>query len=278
MLQLPYTNYLFMSKIGILGLGWLGKPLANQLLKQGHDVKGSTTSGEKKIQLRNEGLSAFQLVVNSEGISGEAEEFFNHLEILILNIPPRIKPDDDFSFFQKMKHMLDAIEQYQIKKVIYVSTTGVFLDGEDNPVYNEHSQPNATSAKAKQLIKAEELIMNKLHVQATIIRFGGLVGGRRHPIYYLAGKEVNNPDAPVNLIHLYDCIDLISAVIEQNQFKQIFHGVQVETKSKSVFYTEAAEKRNLEKPRFLNSTTMGKKIVAEFTQATLGFRFTEDVS
>ncbi|MEZ7854793.1 MAG: SDR family NAD(P)-dependent oxidoreductase, partial [Cyclobacteriaceae bacterium] len=30
--------------ISILGCGWLGLPLARQLVQQGHQIKGSTTS------------------------------------------------------------------------------------------------------------------------------------------------------------------------------------------------------------------------------------------
>jgi 3-hydroxyisobutyrate dehydrogenase-like beta-hydroxyacid dehydrogenase len=32
-----------MEKISILGMGWLGKPLATLLLSEGYSVKGSTT-------------------------------------------------------------------------------------------------------------------------------------------------------------------------------------------------------------------------------------------
>ena len=34
-------------KISIIGLGWLGLPLADHLIEQGYQVLGSTTSKEK---------------------------------------------------------------------------------------------------------------------------------------------------------------------------------------------------------------------------------------
>ena len=46
-----------MSKISILGCGWLGLPLAKSLLKKKHELKTSTTSPEKMEKLENLGLN-----------------------------------------------------------------------------------------------------------------------------------------------------------------------------------------------------------------------------
>ena len=44
----------------------------------------------------------------------------------------------------------------------------------------------------------------------TILRFGGLIGEERNPLKYLIQKEeILNSDAPINYIHLKDCIGII---------------------------------------------------------------------
>ena len=44
-----------MTKISILGCGWLGLPLAKALIENGFSVKGSTTSTDKLTALENAG-------------------------------------------------------------------------------------------------------------------------------------------------------------------------------------------------------------------------------
>jgi nucleoside-diphosphate-sugar epimerase len=52
--------------------------------------------------------------------------------------------------------------------------------------------------------------------KTTILRFGGLIGEDRNPIRFLAGREnLENPDAPINLIHQTDCIGIILRIIEK---------------------------------------------------------------
>lgn len=48
-----------MTKISILGCGWLGLPLAKALIENGFSVKGSTTSTDKLTALENDGITPF---------------------------------------------------------------------------------------------------------------------------------------------------------------------------------------------------------------------------
>lgn len=46
-------------KVSIVGLGWLGEPLAAHLLRRGLKVKGSTTTPEKIGKLSEKGIMAY---------------------------------------------------------------------------------------------------------------------------------------------------------------------------------------------------------------------------
>lgn len=259
-----------MKNIGILGLGWLGKPLAIALENEGFEVKGSTTRLAKKTQLQQEGLVAFLLALEASGIIGEAKAFLKDVELLIVNIPPKIPQADTHSYLQKIQRLLTEIDLYEVKKVVYVSTTGVFADDEGFPEYTEHSKPNAQSPKAKQLIEAEQLFLNSPKFQSAVVRFGGLVGDGRHPVHYLAGKEnLGNASAPVNLIHLEDCIQILKSIILQDTYNLIFHGVNPTSLTKAEFYKVSAEKRKLVAPSFSKNKSIGKKISSDFSQSEL---------
>jgi nucleoside-diphosphate-sugar epimerase len=267
-----------MKHIGILGLGWLGKPLAECLQQKGFKVKGTTTTLSKKVQLKAEGFEAFHLLCESDRIEGENQLFFKDIDLLIINIPPKIAKDDASSYVTKIKLLLAEIQSHPIKKVIYISSTGVFEDANNFPIYTEKTTPNAKTTKALQLIEAENLVLNISRVETVVIRFGGLVGNERHPIFYLSGKSnLGNPLAPVNLIHLEDCIHLIHSIIQKNEFNQIFHGVHTIDKPKAKFYTLSATKRNLTVPIFNNDSNEGKKISAESTKVKLQLQLKRSV-
>lgn len=267
-----------MKKIGILGLGWLGKALASELQKEGFEVKGSTTTLAKKLQLKQEGFQAFQLLVEADGIKGEADLLFKDLDLLIINIPPKISKDDEAAYIRKVQNIIAEIHNHQIERILYVSTTSVFEDAEDFPIYNEQSQPNASTPKALQLIEAEQLFFNQPNFTAAVVRFGGLVGNGRHPVLYFTGKKnLANPTAPVNLIHLQDCIRLIMVIIHRDTFNFVFHGVSTIEANKEDFYTASAKKRNLEVPTFSGAVSSGKKISAQFTSVKLNIQLAKDV-
>ena len=47
------------NKIGIIGCGWLGLPLAKEFISNNYKVKGSTTTKEKLEILKTEGIEAY---------------------------------------------------------------------------------------------------------------------------------------------------------------------------------------------------------------------------
>ncbi|MBU7570647.1 MAG: SDR family NAD(P)-dependent oxidoreductase, partial [Flavobacterium sp.] len=95
-----------MQQISILGCGWLGLPLAKALLEKGFSVNGSTTSENKLNTLENSGIKPFLIAVSSEGIQGNLNDFLNGSEILIIDIPPKLKGDTNENFVKKMQNLV----------------------------------------------------------------------------------------------------------------------------------------------------------------------------
>jgi UDP-N-acetyl-D-mannosaminuronate dehydrogenase len=80
-----------MTKISILGCGWLGLPLAKALIENGFSVKGSTTSTDKLALLENAGITPFLIEIGENEINGNVVEFLEESRILIINIPPKLR-------------------------------------------------------------------------------------------------------------------------------------------------------------------------------------------
>lgn len=263
--------------ISVLGCGWLGLPLAKDLLDKGHIVKGSTTTQEKIHSLTAEGIIPYQIKLFEEGIQGDVTSFLNDAEILIIDIPPGLRNDPKENFIAKIGRLKEKIDRSRIQHLIFVSSTSVFEDRETMPVYTEDDEPNGTRINSEQLKEAEQLLHSDVF-KTSIIRFGGLLGPGRHPVNYLSGrKNVKDPKGPVNLIHRDDCIGLINAIIESDKFG-IFHGVYPDHPRKEDYYRAIAEQGNLALPEFNDlEPSIGKIIKSGRVEDELGFIYTKGI-
>jgi nucleoside-diphosphate-sugar epimerase len=90
-----------------------------------------------------------------------------------------------------------------------------------------------------------------------------LIGYTRHPgNFFKKGKVVADPDARVNLIHRDDCIQIISQIIEQEAWGEIFNCCADTHPTKREFYTQAAESIGKPAPEFSNSDNKSFKIIS----------------
>lgn len=265
-----------MKQISILGCGWLGLPLAQQFIREGFQIKGATTSESKLSVLQNAGIQPYLLSISSDGIEGDIHSFLKDSEILILNIPPKLRGDAKEYFVDKVRNIITAVEASMVAKVLFVSSTSVFPD--NNEIITESTVPKPDSESGLQLLASEHLLNSSNHFQTTLVRFGGLIGENRHPIHFLSGrKNIENPDAPINLIHLDDCIGIIKNIIEKDIWGETFNAVTPFHPSRKTYYTQKAIAMNLEVPEFItDKNSVGKTILSEKVSAVLGYTFIQN--
>ncbi|MGB3144456.1 MAG: SDR family oxidoreductase [Maribacter sp.] len=249
------------KKIGVIGCGWLGLPLAESLIAHGHRVSGTTTSKEKIKELENKGITPFKISISENGIEGPIEDFLNNCALLIINIPPGLRgkgPKE--SYISKIRLLHTEIKKSAIQKVIFISSTSVYGDVEGEVTEATRTEPS--SASGKQILACEQLFINDKELPATIIRFAGLIGPDRHPVTILSGREnLSGGNAPVNLIHLEDCIGIIKAVITHEFWNELLNAVYPSHPEKSEYYMQEALKRGLQPPQYnQDNTKLHKKI------------------
>jgi nucleoside-diphosphate-sugar epimerase len=268
-----------MKQISILGCGWLGLPLAKALMEKGFSAKGSTTSNDKLSVLENLGIQPFLIVLTSALHKGEGEEtietFLEGSKTLIIDIPPKLRGNPKEDFVGKIKTVIPFIEKSKIENVLFVSSTSVYA--EDNSLVTEGSPLNPDTESGRQLIQAEQLLQSNPNFKTTILRFGGLIGEDRHPIKFLAGrKNLENPKAPINLIHQTDCIGIILEIIRQNSWNETFNAAAPFHPSREKYYTQKAIDLGLELPQFNSENpTFGKTISSTKVENILGYTFSK---
>ena len=264
-----------MTQISILGCGWLGLPLAKALLKNGFSVKGSTTSVDKLLVLKNLGIQEFQIELSETKSQGEFDSFLENSKILIIDIPPKLRGISKENFVSKIKNLIPFIEKSAVENVLFISSTSVY--GEDNLAVTEETKLNPDTESGKQLVQTEQLLQNNPKFKTTILRFGGLIGDDRHPIHFLAGKtNLENPNAPINLIHQDDCIGIILEILRQNSWNETFNAVTPYHPSRKEYYTQKAKDLNLVPPTFnYENPILGKTILNTKVETILGYTFTK---
>lgn len=232
------------KKVSILGCGWLGKPLAIDLINNGYIVKGSTTSPQKIEVLISVGIEPFIIDISTRE---NDRTFFLNTEVLI--IPITSKSSTDFSY------LITQIEKANIKKVIFISSTSVYENA--NEIVTEET-PTKTTA----LSEIEELFRSNTSFKTTILRFGGLFGYNRNPgNFFKSGKIIDNPEGFINFIHQDDCIQIIKKIISKNCWGETFNACADDHPKRRDFYKKVIKKAGRSTPQFNEEATNDYKIV-----------------
>nr|WP_294898375.1 SDR family NAD(P)-dependent oxidoreductase [uncultured Pedobacter sp.] len=225
------------KKIAIIGCGWLGLPLAKKLLKDEYSINGSTTSVHKLGVLEQNGIVPYLIQLGTADTINGIKDFLA-VDLLIINIPPGRHDGSGELYLAKLQYLRNEILLSSVKKVIFISSTSVY--SENNGIHTEESNSFGDTATAKRMLAAENIFSSLNNRATTIIRMAGLIGPDRHPGRFFASKsDIPNGLAPMNLIHLDDCIGVISKVIEDDLWNEIFNGATPSHPTKMEFYDMA---------------------------------------
>ena len=209
------------SKISILGGGWLGSPLALSLTGINHDIKVSVRSEESLTKLEALGLEAFLIDLDD---NLEIDQSFLDCETLIVSTPN--KNIDGHARLIKVAEIL------KIKKIIFTSSTSVYENSD--AIVTETSLLKETKLK-----RIEDLYINSA-IPAVILRLGGLVGENRHPGGFFKNKQgISRPGAQINLVHQLDIIAVILKLIDSTTKSEIYNIVSSEHPDRFSFYQDA---------------------------------------
>ena len=269
------------TDVSILGCGWLGRLLAIALVDHGISVRGSTTTPEKIEGLREDGIDPYLLTLDPD-LSGEGVSSFFASEVLVLNVPPPRGADD---VREHHRRQIDAVRtaaaEGAVEWVLFASSTGVYPNVErtvteaDQPPGQPEALPGRRRPTGRAVLEAEARLLDDEAFATTVVRFGGLYGGERHPGRFLAGRrEVSRPNAPVNLIHREDCVGVLCTLLEQKVRDEVFNACADAHPTRRAVYTRAAEVLGLNPPSFDETdSTTGKTVDNRKLKTTCGYQF-----
>jgi nucleoside-diphosphate-sugar epimerase len=255
--------------ISILGCGWYGFPLAKTLKSHNYNVKGSTTSPEKMEALRQTDIDPYLVIFEEDNLAYDPRFFQS--KILIICIPPKRSAGSQSTFPGKIQNIINAARDGSIENIIFISSTAVYSDS--GRIVTEDDKPDPETPSGKAMVESEQILLQQ-SIKTTIIRFGGLIGPGRDPARFFAGKtNVPNGQAPVNLIHLNDCIGLTLSILKHQAFGHIFNAVCPDHPQKQDFYTSAALRSKMETPSFVDELTKWKTVSTNHIPSLLKYNY-----
>ena len=245
--------------ISILGCGWLGLPLAQNLVQLGWSVKGSSTHPDKLDLLERSKITPYLITVSPQ-LAGDDPGSFFRSKVLFLNIPFSRKLTVPAYYNQQIDAVIEALHASPVEFVIFASSTSVYPETVKDA--REDLVILADNQRAKVLLNAEGSLLAQKRFATTVIRFAGLYGGERKIGRMLAGrKDVPEGGAPMNLIHLQDCVNIVLRILEQNVRGEIFNACSDGHPTKERIYTAAAAHYGFEAPQFADRPAKRVKVV-----------------
>ncbi|MEG9498776.1 GDP-L-fucose synthase [Mannheimia indoligenes] len=246
-----------MKKITIIGLGWLGLPLAQKLQNEGWQVAGT------KRSVSDLPIECYPLDLNHFAITPEIEHILAADAMVIALPPSSISEEDYFSGIQKLTSLAMA---KGLKHLMFISSTSVLPMSEGDFSEDTEVDPNSLLAKVENWLLSQKL-------DCDILRLAGLVGKQRHPVFYLAGKSnLKSPNQPVNLVHLEDCVSAISLLLAKPNGQRIFHLCAEQHPTRKAYYGEIAKRLGLADLQFSDENQPLVRVVkAEKICTELGF-------
>lgn len=246
----------------IIGCGWLGKFAGQELSSSFGKVYGSYRSEETKKELDAVNIEPFKLDLATSDLR-IPDEIVTSCNTVIIAMPPFARQTPEI-YGNKLALIAD---QYSTDtRFIFTSSTGVYPITEG--VYNEEFECMDTNV----ICHAENELRNLVQDRLAVLRLGGLFGTQRHPIKFLAGREMaTNGSEPINLIHRKDIVRLMKHVLSENLFPLLINVSFPLSETKQSYYDQIAKKNALSLPQWGNTEGAKRVISTEKLMNLEGF-------
>jgi nucleoside-diphosphate-sugar epimerase len=232
-------------RVLIVGCGYVGLPLGEELARQGHQVWGLRRSEDGRVEVERAGITplvaditdlsgllrlpnTYDWVVNCVSAGGGLEEY------------QRV-------YLQGTRHLLRWLESAPLTKFIYTSSTSVYGQTDGSTV-DEKSLTEPEADTARVLVETERVLLaaSRHGFPAVILRLAGIYGpGRGYWFkHFLQGDAVieGKGERILNMIHRDDAAGAISAALSLGQPGTIYNVVDDEPTTQLALFEYFAKK------------------------------------
>lgn len=255
------------KKILIIGCGWVGNLAADQFLKQEDLVWASTTQEDKLPLLEEKGIHPL-LLDFTQGIP--ADDSVKSLEkqifdLIIISVPVR-RNEDPIHCREKFKNVIVLVNRLASKKVIYLSSIGVYEPKNGTIIETSAVKEQGT------IFLIEEYLTHELN-GLIILRLGGLFGFGRIPGRYFSGKVTTVGHEKANYVHGTDVARALLELSRKDVPAGPYNLVAPVHPLKKDIYEKMAEKYGFLPVLYAETASVQKEVSSQKLMDALHFTF-----
>ena len=203
------------DRVWIIGFGDIARRVARRLLDQGKAVTGLVRRTEAAKELKAMGV---------QSVAADLDEAVSLMTVAVnaadvyFFAPPSSVDENDWH----MRNFLAAITGQRPRKILYISTTGVYGNSHGAWV-NEQTPTNPNTDRGKRRLDAEQHLQAygaRNNIPVVILRVGGIYGPGRLPLRQLeSGRPVltDEDSGYTNRIHADDLAMICTEAMERGE-------------------------------------------------------------
>jgi len=241
------------KRVLIVGCGYVGLPLGQELVRQGHHVFGLRRSDSQDPELKAAGITPFHAdltkpetlaslpcdfdwIVNCAASSGGGVEDYRRL------------------YLEGTRNLLERLSTSPPQKYVYTSSTSVY--GQDDGSWVTESDATEPPTETGHILVETEVLLRaaakERNFPAVILRVAGIYGpGRGFWFKQLLNNEARiegNGERFLNMIHRDDVAGCIIAALKIGKPGEIYNAADDEPVSQSDFFAWLAGQLNRAMP------------------------------
>jgi nucleoside-diphosphate-sugar epimerase len=237
----------------IVGCGYIGLPLAKELIGLGHEVFGLRRNPATQGELEAAGIRPLIAdITRPDELAGLPDGF----DWVVNSVASRGGGAKDYHriYLQGTRHLLDWLSAKSPQKFVYTSSTSVY--GQTDGSWVKETSPTEPGVEtAKVLVATEKLLLTTVadrKVPAVILRVAGIYGpDRGHGFKQFLRNEVRiegDGSRFLNMIHRDDVVGCIIATLKNGRPGEIYNAVDEEPVSQMDFFLWLAKELGKELP------------------------------
>ncbi|MGB0715954.1 MAG: NAD-dependent epimerase/dehydratase family protein [Phycisphaerae bacterium] len=265
-----------LSRVGIIGCGYVGLALARELRQRGVSVTGTTRGSTAPASFQEVGIQhACVVLPNATGL----EAALHGCDTILFCPGPGRGADYDAVFHQGAQQICEAIDGNVCRQIVFLSSTRVYGQNAGEAV-DESSDTSLADSNGQAIVRAENVLLSCPRLKCNVLRLGGIHGpGRRliDRIQAASGQTRTDGHVLVNLVHLDDIVAAILLSFSHGD-SGIFNIVDHQVEPRRELYDRILAAAALppvhwknESPAYCAGTLIGKRVSSRKATDELGW-------
>lgn len=241
------------KRVLIVGCGYVGLPLGQELVRQGHRVSGLRRSASEDPGLKAAGLTPLRADLTKPETLANLPRDFDWVVNCAASSGGDVK-DYRRLYLEGTRNLIEWLSQSPPAQYVYTSSTSVY--GQDDGSWVTESDAVTPPTETGRILVETEALLRAAAAEgklpAIILRVAGIYGpGRGFWFKQLLNNEARiegNGERFLNMIHRDDVVGCIIAALESGKAGEVYNAVDDEPVSQFDFFAWLAGQLNRSMP------------------------------